>query len=251
MTLSNQQTDWEDLSALDPYWAILSRPEGRHGNWDIEEFFLTGEKEIRAAIEIGSQLGHPNNHGVALDFGCGVGRLTRTLSQHFERCYGVDISENMIDQARQLNHKITNCKFVVNDKDNLTIFDDNYFDLIYTNIVLQHIPDKSTIKAYISEFVRTLSEGGLLVFQLPCQIPLKNRLQPRRRAYAILKTLGIHRKILYEKLGLYPIRMNFVPENEVIELLETQGAKVLDVKPSSTAGSTFVSNNYYVTKQAI
>ena len=223
MTLKKQKTSWEDLSVLDPYWAILSRPEGRNGNWDVEEFFLTGEKEIQNTLEFGNEFGHPLERRTALDFGCGVGRLTRPLSRYFERCYGVDISENMIDQACKLNSAITNCEFLVNDKDSLTVFSDNYFDLIYTNIVLQHIPSKPIIKAYLTEFVRTLNPGGLLVFQLPCQIPLRNRIQPRPRVYAFLKGLGVGRNLLYQKLGLHPIRMNFVAEKEVIELLEGRG----------------------------
>jgi SAM-dependent methyltransferase len=248
MTLESHKRDWEDLSALDPYWAILSRPEAQHGNWDFEEFFLTGEREIRGIIEFGEQLSLPLERETALDFGCGVGRLTIALSRYFEHCYGVDISENMIGQARQLNAAIPNCEFIVNQANNLSIFSDNYFDLVYTNIVLQHIPDKSTIRAYISEFVRTLKEGGLLVFQLPCQIPLKNRLQPRRRAYRFLKFLGLDRRLLYEKLGLHPMRMNFVSENEVLSLLNSLRTRVLEVRPASPAGSSFVSNTYFVTR---
>ena len=39
----------------------------------------------------------------ALDFGCGVGRLTRALGTRFESALGVDISAGMIEQARRLN----------------------------------------------------------------------------------------------------------------------------------------------------
>lgn len=248
MTLESQKKDWEDLSMLDPYWAILSRPETQYGNWDIREFFLTGEREIEAVIESGGQLGHPREREKALDFGCGVGRLTLALGRYFKHCYGVDISEEMISQAHQRNAEMPNCEFIVNPADNLGIFPDNYFDLVYTNIVLQHVPDKFIIKAYISEFIRTLKAGGLLVFQLPCQIPLKNRLQPRRRAYRFLKSLGLGRRLLYERLGLHPIGMNFVAEGEILSLLNTLRATVLEVRSASRAGNSFVSNTYYVTR---
>ena len=45
-------------------------------------------------------LGRPLRHGTALDFGCGVGRLTHALAPHFERTYGVDVSSTMIEQAQ-------------------------------------------------------------------------------------------------------------------------------------------------------
>ena len=41
----------------------------------------------------------PDRFGVALDFGCGVGRLARALSTRFERCYGVDASDEMVEQG--------------------------------------------------------------------------------------------------------------------------------------------------------
>ena len=36
----------------------------------------------------------------ALDFGCGVGRLTRALGMRFESAFGVDISAGMVEQAQ-------------------------------------------------------------------------------------------------------------------------------------------------------
>jgi SAM-dependent methyltransferase len=49
------------------------------------------------------------------------------------------------------------------------LFHDDFFDFIYTNIVLQHMrPEYS--KAYLKEFLRVLSPGGLLVFQLPTEM---------------------------------------------------------------------------------
>jgi len=240
--------EWEDLASLDPYWAILSDPDRRHGKWDSAEFFLTGDTEITKVMEIASQLGYPSGRELALDFGCGVGRLTRALARHFQQCIGIDISEKMVACANELNQAFSNCKFIVNVEEDLSIFPDSYFDIIYTNIVLQHIPYKSTIKFYITEFGRTLKEGGLLVFQLPSHIPIKNRIQPRSKAYALLRLLGFDEKFLYEKLDLHPMKMNFLPEKEVVNLLNKWGGKVLHIQPYSIPGTSFLSNTYYVIK---
>lgn len=36
-----------------------------------------------------------------LDFACGTGRITELETQYFDTCYGVDVSESMLDQAKQ------------------------------------------------------------------------------------------------------------------------------------------------------
>ena len=112
------------------------------------------------------QLGYPTGWKTVLDYGCGVGRQTRVLAKYFQRCYRIDISESMINKARERNQTVSNCKFVVNNKENINIFPDNYFDMIYTAYALQHNPSRSLIKSYISEFIHILKKTGILIFQL-------------------------------------------------------------------------------------
>ena len=66
---------------------------------------------------------------MALDFGCGVGRLTRALAGSFEKSCGVDILEAMVTKARELNGQIGNCSFVVNNSTDLRVFPNETFDL--------------------------------------------------------------------------------------------------------------------------
>jgi hypothetical protein len=61
-------------------------------------------------------------------------------------------------------------------------------------------------------------------------MPFRQRLQPRRRAYAALRRVGVSDAVLYRKLGLHPIRMNWVPRPQVEVCLTTAGARVLDVE---------------------
>jgi ubiquinone/menaquinone biosynthesis C-methylase UbiE len=95
-----------------------------------------------------ARLGYPSGREAALDFGCGVGRLTRALAKDFRRCYGVDISESMIAKARELNQSLPGCEFVLNTQGDLALFPDNHFDMIYTCRVLQHLPSRATIKLH-------------------------------------------------------------------------------------------------------
>jgi len=160
---------WEELGRRDPLWAILSVPGKRDNKWDIREFFESGEKEIAGVLEYVGSLDISQPRRRALDFGCGVGRLTQALCQHFEECCGVDIAPSMIQLAEEYNSYGHRCRYYVNDSNDLSLFEDNSFDFIYSNIVLQHMKPKYS-KRYIKEFLRILAPDGVLVFQIPSEL---------------------------------------------------------------------------------
>lgn len=246
MSQKTHKQDWEALGELDPLWAICSTPDTRYGKWDLEAFFATGAREIEAVMGHADRLGYPTRRDRALDFGCGVGRLTRALAGYFGHCDGVDIAESMIAKAKELNAAYPNCAFTVNTSDDLRLFQDRQFDMVYTNIVLQHIPSRAVIKSYIGEFVRILREGGLLVFQLPSGVTWRRRLEPRHRLYQALRLLRVNEQFLYRRLGLFPITMNYIAEREVVAQLTALGARVLEVQHEDRAG--YPSSTYYVTR---
>ena len=169
MTLGDLRQTWEALGETDPYWAILTDPSKKNNRWDPGEFFASGEAEIDCLMDAIAALPASVNRGIALDFGCGVGRLTQALCRYFERCVGVDIASSMIRLARELNRFGDRCQYVVNDAGDLRMFADGRFDFIYSNIVLQHIPPEYSAR-YIREFVRVLSPGGMAVFQVPSHV---------------------------------------------------------------------------------
>lgn len=238
--------DWDELAAMDPLWAILSDPARQFNGWSLQEFFGTGSAEIAGIMRTCSELGYPKEHGCALDFGCGIGRLTRALHRHFDRCIGVDISPSMVTWAKKL---IPECDFSVLDQQDLTIFPDQSFDLIYSNIVLQHQLSTAVVTAYIAEFLRTLKPGGLLVFQLPHSIPIRYRLQPRRRAYAALRAFGISPNFLYRKLHLNPIRMISIREERVSRFVSELGGQMLRAMHDENGGPHIESRTYFVTRK--
>jgi SAM-dependent methyltransferase len=160
------QAVWDALAADDPLWAILSSPEKKGRKWNLDEFFKTGEDEVQQLITTLAVNDIPFVSEAALDFGCGVGRVSQALARHFDAVYGVDISPQMIKTAVQLNQYGEKCRYSVNAEENLRIFDDGTFTFIYSIIVLQHIPSIMT-RGYLQEFLRVLRPGGLLIFQLP------------------------------------------------------------------------------------
>ncbi|MBA3444441.1 MAG: methyltransferase domain-containing protein [Gemmatimonadales bacterium] len=244
MSLSKHKRDWDDLGRVDPLWAILTSPEHRYDKWNIQEFFARGAAEIAHVMQHAGQLGLPRQRRAALDFGCGVGRLTRALAKHFDRCVGVDISDAMISKACEWHRDWPTCHFVLNTTGDLRVFKEDSFDLVYSNIVLQHLPSVGLIESYIKEFIRILTADGLLVFQLPRHIPWKNRVQPRRRVYRFLRALGVSEDYLLKSLKLTPMRMNFVPEARVKRIVQAAGGVVVSVERGND-----IDQVYYVTRR--
>lgn len=236
--------DWEEMARLDPLWAILSTEEKRFGKWDMEDFLDSGEQEIAALMKSAKQLGLPKSCHRAIDFGCGIGRLTRALGTRFSECYGVDISGRMLEMAVRLS---PNCHF--RQGQDLSSFQARSADLIYSNLVLQHQPDRKHAADLIRDMVRVLATGGLLVFQMPVYIPLRNRLQPRRRAYRLLRALGIDESVAYQKLKLSPIRMLSLPRTEVEEIVRQAGGTVVRVDEGKMEGEPFISGTFHCTVQ--
>jgi SAM-dependent methyltransferase len=164
--LESLQRQWEAFGQDDPLWAILASPDKRHGRWTPGEFFATGLAEVRTTLAQVDALPPSIPRRRALDFGCGVGRLSQALGDYFETCDGVDIAPAMIEKARRFNRHGGRCLYHVNAADNLSLFPDDSFDLIYSNVVLQHMPPE-LFEPYLREFVRVLHPDGLAVFQLP------------------------------------------------------------------------------------
>lgn len=150
-------------------WAILSDPARKGRRWTPEEFFATGVAEIRGVMQSVDALGVPYSRAHALDFGCGVGRLSQALADHFDRVTGVDISATMVGYATRFNRFADRVRYICNPAPDLAVLPDAAVSFIYSDIVLQHIAPAQTV-VYLREFARVLAPGGVLVFQLPSHL---------------------------------------------------------------------------------
>lgn len=244
MTDRNRQ-DWEDLAAVDPLWAVLSVADLKGGGWDVERFLATGEADVEAALSATAELGLPHRRERVLDFGCGVGRLARPFAMRFREYVGVDAAERMVEQARGLHADLSGCTFVAHGTQDLAPFDDGSFDLVYSSLVLQHLRSPEAVERYLAEFLRVVRADGVVAFQLPASLDLRRRIQPRRRVYRLLRTLGVAPTFLQRRLGLHPIRLLAVPEPEARAALERHGGKILRVDAEDDGG--IHSRRYYAT----
>lgn len=166
MSLTDLQRSWDELARKDAMWAVLTGPVGADRRWSADEFFGTGREEVAFILDRVAHAGLTPAWGRALDFGCGVGRLTQALAGRFARADGIDISAAMVEQARSLNQFGDRCQYHVNAAADLALFPDATFDFVYSSITLQHIEPQYS-RRYVDEFFRVVRPGGVVVFQLP------------------------------------------------------------------------------------
>jgi SAM-dependent methyltransferase len=149
---------------------------------DMDRFFETGRTIVEHAMS-----GCPDDLGsdLAVEIGCGLGRIAIGLADRFDAVIGVDISQEMLDRAQQ-HPKVT---YVLGDGTSLSAISDGAADLVLSFTVFQHIPKTSVIEAYIAEAGRILRPGGVFAFQWN-NTPGALRWRVRRSLMAVAQRFG-------------------------------------------------------------
>jgi ubiquinone/menaquinone biosynthesis C-methylase UbiE len=240
------QRNWEGLAQADPLWAICTDPSKRNRQWTQEEFFATGRKEIEAVLGYAARVGLCiDKRSPALDFGCGVGRLTRAMSEYFSECCGVDISPTMITMAQELNRDCPRCYFQLNEGTRLQYLQDNYFGFIYTSLVLQHIAAPSSHQ-YIAELVRVLKPGGVLIFQVPETLRANSLTKVRARV-----ALRSRLRSIFARQKPCAMEMHCIKEPVIRNLIAQNHARVVDVALTNSCDPSFSGDLQYLTQEPL
>ncbi|HWF66027.1 MAG TPA: class I SAM-dependent methyltransferase [Acidobacteriaceae bacterium] len=114
------------------------------------------------AIEVEEVIRHGLPAGSGLDLGCGDGHLMSIILNHagWRDIVGVDIDpqETALAKGRGIY------KEVIDASGNELPFSDRRFDFVFSNSVLEHIPD---IDGVLDEIARVLRPGGRFLFTVP------------------------------------------------------------------------------------
>ena len=247
---------WNELGRRNPIGAIITRDNNPNAGWAAEEFFETGRADAARFLAGLDGLGRMVGRREALDFGCGVGRITRALADRFETVVGVDVARSMIARARALNRDRPRCQFVVNRAGHLRSFASDRFDVVYSRLVLQHMPPPM-VGQYVPELIRVLAPRGVLMFQLPSEIPwvdaetlfveapvLGSSL--KRRLPKVL--VRAHRRFKYHFLFGPRMEMFGMNREEVSEMIRKAEGTILDIRPDQSHGPGVPGFEYWVTK---
>lgn len=159
--------DWEVFAAEEPYYSVCTHSAFRHSALTPDNrniFFESGESQIHQCLEyLRMQFGAPERYEVALDYGCGVGRLLLPLAKRSELAIGVDVSPTMLKECRK------NAELAGLENVDLRIADDQMaslqpfmgsINLLTSMLVFQHIPPERGTRIF-GGLLDLLAPGGM------------------------------------------------------------------------------------------
>jgi ubiquinone/menaquinone biosynthesis C-methylase UbiE/diadenosine tetraphosphate (Ap4A) HIT family hydrolase len=139
------------------YWDSMLKSDSCHLNTDdAYQQFLTTSKCIVQTIKETTA----SNNLSLLDLGCGTGLVSEYLYEDFGSIVGVDISKEMLNEAR--NKNIPNSNFYLQDC-LCTNFTDNSFDVVASRGILLSHYNIDLAQKILHEIFRILKNDGCLI----------------------------------------------------------------------------------------
>ena len=163
--LRKMQSDWDERARENARYYVNTERK----DWTDDTFFESGRRTVQEEILTDMTnicQGKDPGQMRVLEIGCGAGRVTRALSEVFGEVHGVDISSEMIQQARQALADRPNVRLHNNNGKDLAVLPPVEFDFAFSSIVFQHIPSRDVIENYVREVHRMLRPGALFKFQV-------------------------------------------------------------------------------------
>ena len=189
---------WQAWGERDPWYGVLSEDRFR-GGADRDAFLASGEAHVARVLARCASLGLPvaaggMAGGVALDYGCGVGRLLAPLSARFARVVGVDVAPAMLRIAREDVVAGPVARGVVELREGSAdqpgvLREDDRFAFIHTALVLQHLPVRRGLEV-LARLLAHLAPGGVAVIQAPYRA--------RRRERYLLNQVRASHQVLFD-----------------------------------------------------
>jgi 2-polyprenyl-3-methyl-5-hydroxy-6-metoxy-1,4-benzoquinol methylase len=165
MFTGNSDKAWERYGKTSPYYSVIVSEEYDRKNLSesaLEDFFRNGEKVVSTNLGLVREHLDANFQPTrALDFGCGVGRLTVPLAKICSHVVGVDVSDSMLDEARKncLERNVLPKVDLLKSDDTLTKVTGT-FDFVISLFVLQYIPSRRG-KVMMRAIIDRLDAGGV------------------------------------------------------------------------------------------
>ncbi|MBA2505095.1 MAG: class I SAM-dependent methyltransferase [Thermoleophilaceae bacterium] len=175
---------WDERAAENALYFIDNNAS--YEDTDEERFWAGGRTTLDKFLEL-SGVDLPAG-GVAVEIGCGVGRLTRPLAERTAFVHAVDVSERMLALARDRHAELENVEWIHGDGTSLAGVGDGVADVCISQIVFQHIPDPAITLGYVREIGRVLADGGVAGFQVSNDpkihaMPFRERMKMKLRRH--------------------------------------------------------------------
>ncbi len=163
--LTKMRDDWDRRASENARFYVNTACE----QWTDEEFYASGEDALQRYILTDQDnicQGRTPKEMRILEIGCGAGRVTRSLARFFGEVHAVDVSGEMVRQARFAVDKHPNAFVYQNNGMDLSGVPPQPFDFAFSCYVFQHIPSREVIQTYVREVYRLLRPGALSKFQV-------------------------------------------------------------------------------------
>ena len=208
--MADSDSHWRRWGEDDPYFGVLSDQRFRRDEIEQnrDEFFASGAAFVEERLAAAEQHCGPFTRHRALEFGCGVGRLTLPLAAAFDEVTALDIAPAMLAEAERnaLSEGQANICFALSD-DSLSAARGR-FNLVITAIVFQHIPTKRGL-LILQRLLDKVAPGGVAAIQL-CT-GRKDDFASRMRYWAQCNVPGIHELVNLKRSR--PVREPFMQMN--------------------------------------
>lgn len=173
MLFERVQGQWKSIGEREPYASVLADEKYLMSNIveNLAEFRRSGVMGIQQLQQLAQKNGVDIHYGKCLELGCGVGRLTAHLAQHFQEIMGVDISTGNLRVCeaylKELGIHHADLK-LMKQLTELTALDS--FDVFVSFIAIQH--NAPPIQKYILDtLLAKLRPGGVFMFQTIVNAP--------------------------------------------------------------------------------
>lgn len=225
--MSSAEKEWEKFGRTNPYYAVYMLDKFKVENIDSsarEQFFQSGEDYVqRIWQDIERYFIADFRPNAAVDFGCGVARLTLPIATRSRKVTAVDISENMIREGRAnaASYDIGNVDFV-KDSSNLSSFTGG-FDFIHSFIVFQHIKPKIG-EVIFRKLIKTLLPGGIGVIHFTYSNKHYSSKQKfRTKLYRDFKSVYKLRNIVLRRVDEQFMPIYYYDLNKLFLILQENG----------------------------
>lgn len=139
-----------------------------YGNDIYDNFYVSiydqlMQDDVKNTYEVGEIINKkvPTNIIKVLDIGCGTGHHVNLLNNNNINCIGIDISQEMINKAKQ-NYPQLNFK-LANALDNMLFQDNEFTHISCLNYTIYCIKDK---EQFLENCFKWLIPGGILILHL-------------------------------------------------------------------------------------
>jgi len=160
----NQKQLWEQLAHKNSRYYINS-DKGK--GITEEEFLKSGWDDFMAHVWKDNTLtgSFRFKDSVIVDIGCGTGRILRFMADYFKKVIGVDISSEMIKQAKERMQTCSNYELYETDGETIPLSGDSV-DIVFSYLVFQHMKTREMVEKNFFEAYRVLKKDGVFKVRL-------------------------------------------------------------------------------------